>query len=141
MAKTEKYFVGPTLLGEIRDTITRVAGMPDRTSGVSLPVRLQELQRRASAGLRYVSWGEDWAATATATITFLPGSGTVTAKNAFAGVGPGEGWVARHDGTWHLAVVNLTMQPSYVGTDIQLLGHSADGILEWYSVTQCGTAT
>lgn len=50
MAKTEKYFVGPTLLGEIRETITRVAGMPDRTSGVSLPVRLQELPRRGGGG-------------------------------------------------------------------------------------------
>lgn len=142
MAKTEKYFVGPQLLGEIRETITRVAGMPDRTSGVSLPVRLQELQRRSGAGLRYVSWEEDWQATATATITFLSNTGqTATAKNTFAGVGPGEGWVARHEGTWHLAVVNLTMQPSYTTGEIQLLGHNADGILEWYSVTQCGTAT
>ena len=142
MAKTEKYFVGPTLLGEIRDTITRVAGMPDRTSGAALPVARQDIQRAAPAAMRYVSWDFNWSATSTATITFLSSTGqTATAKNTVAGVGPGQGWVAKHQGTWHLAAVNLTMQPSYVGTDIQLLGHNANGIMEWYSVTQCGTAT
>lgn len=142
MPRTEKYFVGPKLLGDIRETITRVAGMPDRTNAAAQPVRLQELQRLAPAALRYVSWDSDWQATATATITFFSSAGqTATAKNTYAGVGPGEGWVARHLGTWHLAAVNLTMQPSYTATGIQLLGHNADGILEWYSVTQCGTAT
>ena len=142
MPRTEKYFVGPQLLGEIREAITRVAGMPDRTSVAEIPVRLQELQQPAPAALRYVSWDTTWSVTSTATITFLSATAqTATAVNVFAGVGPGEGWVARHLGTWHLAVVNLTMQPSYVGTDIQLLGHNDSGILEWYSVTQCGTAT
>ncbi len=142
MPRTEKYFVGPRLLGDIREVITRVNGIPDKSRGAELPVRLQDMQRPGGGGIRYVSWAAEWQATQTATITFLPGTAqTATAVNVFAGVGPGEGWVARHEGTWHLAVVNLTMQPSYVGTDIQLLGHSADGILEWYSVTQCGTAT
>ena len=34
---TERYFVGPRLLTDIRDTISRVQGMPDRSSGGFLP--------------------------------------------------------------------------------------------------------
>lgn len=142
MARTEKFYVGPKLLGEIRDTITRVAGMPNATRRVEQPVRLQDMPRPGEGGgatLRFVSWTAQWPATATATFTFKGGTQTATAINAFAGVDAGDGWVARHQGTWHLAVVNLTMQPSYTSGDIQLLGHNEDGILEWYSVTQCGT--
>lgn len=50
MANTEKYYVGPKLLGEIREVISRVSGMPDSTSGVSMPVRLQQLQRPGGGG-------------------------------------------------------------------------------------------
>lgn len=45
MARTEKYFVGPQLLGEIRDTISRVAGLPRSTNGPQSPVRLQDRGR------------------------------------------------------------------------------------------------
>jgi len=50
MANTEKYYVGPKLLGEIREVISRVNRMPDRTSGVAMPVRLQQLQRPGGGG-------------------------------------------------------------------------------------------
>ena len=50
MAKTEKYFVGPQLLGEIRDTIDRVSGLSLSTSGPSFSTSFQEL-RRPSGGL------------------------------------------------------------------------------------------
>lgn len=136
------YLIGETLRLRLRETIDRVREMPEGEKPTRIETRFEDIPRPSSAQLRYVSWPADWKATQTATITFLPGTAqTATAINVFAGVGPGEGWVARHNGTWHLAVVNLTMQPSYVADDIQLLGHGGNGILRWYSVTQCGTAT
>jgi hypothetical protein len=139
MPRVEKYFIGPQLLGDIRRVVGRVDGEPYRVNGVTQDVRLQDLPRRGGNAVRYVAWTATWPATATATFTFKGGDQTATAVNAFAGVGPGDGWVVRHEGTWHLAVVNLTMQPSYTAGDIQLLGHGDNGILEWYSVTQCGS--
>lgn len=50
MSKTERYFVGPTLLGEIRQTISRVSGMADRAAGASIPVAHQEIPRRGGGG-------------------------------------------------------------------------------------------
>lgn len=142
MPRTEKYFIGPQLLGDIRRVVGRVDGEPYRVNGVMRREVHQEMMRPGGGAMRYVQWTANWDATATATFTFKGGTQTATAVNAFAGVGPGDGWVARHQGTWHLAVVNLTMQPSYSSGVTQLLGHSGAGILEWYSVTQCGsTAT
>jgi hypothetical protein len=139
MARVEKYFIGPQLLGDIRRVVGRVDGEPYRVNGVTQDVRLQDLPRSGARVFRHVSWTATWPATATSTFTFKGGTQTATAVNAFAGVGPGDGWVVRHEGTWHLAVVNLTMQPSYAAGDIQLLGHDASGVMKWYSVTQCGS--
>jgi hypothetical protein len=142
MPRSEKYFIGPQLLGDIRRVVGRVESEPYRVNGVTQDVRLQDMPRRRGDAVRYVAWTATWPATATATFTFKGGDQTDTAVNSFAGVGPGDGWVVRHEGTWHLAVVNLAMQPSYSTGVTQLMGHSAAGILEWYSVTQCGsTAT
>jgi hypothetical protein len=52
MPRTEKYFIGPGLLSDIRQTITRVAGMPDKTSGVATRVVHQEIPRRGGGGMK-----------------------------------------------------------------------------------------
>lgn len=107
MAKTEKYFVGPQLLGEIRQTITRVAGMPDRTSGVSLPVRLQELPRRGGGGgLRIIAFTGGWSKMTSKTVAIDPTTVTMTATNIFASISSQncsrKGAVADIGGTWYL---------------------------------------
>lgn len=108
MPRTEKYFVGPQLLGEIRETITRVAGMPYRTSGVSLPVRLQETPRPASAGgLRLVTFTGAWNKNATKTVTFSGTTATATALNVLGTVDtscddPRNAFISRVSGVWHL---------------------------------------
>jgi len=106
MAKTEKYFVGPTLLGEIRETITRVAGMPNRTSGASLPVRLQELPRRGGSSVRLVSFVPPWSKGQEKTITFIETTATATAMNVFGtvigGCGTAHAAVFSQGGTWFL---------------------------------------
>jgi hypothetical protein len=133
------FLIGPDLLGKIRRVTDTVDGMPASTGVTRIPTRLQDIRQQPTPALRFVSWTQTWSATSTATVAFKGGTQTATAVNAFAGVGPGDGWVARHSGTWYLAVVNLTMQPSYTSGDIQLLGHDDEGILNWYSVTQCGS--
>lgn len=63
MAKTEKYLIGPTLLGEIRQVITRVSGTPYRTAGPSLPFRLDGGLQKPSGGeasLKLAKTGAAW---------------------------------------------------------------------------------
>ena len=112
MAKTEKYFVGPQLLGEIRQTITRVAGMPYRTSGVSLPVRLQELPRQAGSGMKICKFMGAWAINTYKDVRPIPPNTAVTvqtqvysAKNLFTDISQcGERYcaISSYGGTWFL---------------------------------------
>jgi hypothetical protein len=112
---------------------------PREAAPFGFGVRLQDVGR--SAGLRHVEWTGQWAAAETATFTFKSSNATATGVNVFAGVDAGSGWVARHSGTWHLVVCNLTTQPNYASGDVQMLGHNDNGILRWYSITTCATAT
>ena len=94
--------------------------------------------------LRRCSWSATWLHNATSTITFVTNTqATATATNVFLGAGPGNGWVAK-SGTsgWSLVSVDLTTQPGYNGSEIQLFGHStASAVMQWYSISTCGTAT
>lgn len=50
MAQKERYFLGPSLLSDIRDTIRRVDAIAPSTSGAAQPVRLQGLMQGPSSG-------------------------------------------------------------------------------------------
>lgn len=107
MPRTEKYFIGPQLLGEIRETITRVAGMPDRTRLAEIPVRLQELPRRGGgSSVRLVSFVPPWSKGHEKTITFIETTATATAMNVFGtvvgGCGTAHAAVFSQGGTWFL---------------------------------------
>lgn len=93
--------------------------------------------------IRFCSWTATWSHGTTATITFDPATNvTATATNVYLGLGPGNGWAARHNTAgWRLIGADLTLQPSYSSTEIQLLGHNDSGIANWYSITTCATAT
>lgn len=142
MAKTEKYFIGPTLLGEIRDTITRVAGMPDKTSGVSQAVRLQELQRPAAGRVRICTFTGSWAINASKIVTFKGVSttpNTVSALNLFCGLNPSgqcDVSVARDGNSWYLLQPNLTQLPGYSSLGTQVLTIQS-GNLRWADTTAC----
>jgi len=102
------------------------------------PLTFRKVETSAGgAALRHVEWTGQWAAAETATFTFKSNNATATGVNVFAGVDGGSGWVARHSGTWHLVVCNLTTQPSYESSDVQMLGHDDDGILRWYTTIEC----
>ena len=52
MANQQKFFIGPSLLSDIRSTIQRVDAIAPRTSGPAQEVRLQTLQQPVDEGGR-----------------------------------------------------------------------------------------
>lgn len=166
MAKQERYFIGPSLLSDIRETITRVDAIAPKTSGAAQPVRLQDLQRpgmRLSRGTFTGTWnvGETKAVTiqgstdtasvtnycipvisgntnATETLTVIFGSvmGTVSAVE-----------IQQPTCTLSIGSVDLTGIPGYDSNVTQLLGHSKEDTnstacfgLQWFSTVTCSTS-
>lgn len=88
MARTEKYFIGPQLLAEIRDTVTRVAGAPYTTQAPGFPFVHQELrQPQSGGGFRICTFTSSWSKGAVKTVTFrgvTSTPNTVAASNLFA---------------------------------------------------------
>lgn len=82
MAKQERYFIGPTLLGEIRETITRVDAIAPRTSGAVFDPRLQSFDRGPTPRLRLGKTSAEWTKGTTANIYLYhdgtPGNETQT---------------------------------------------------------------
>jgi len=50
MPRNEKYFIGPQLLGDIRQTVNRVSAMPQGSRIGKIPTRLQDLPRGGGGG-------------------------------------------------------------------------------------------
>lgn len=106
MPRTEKYFIGPSLLGDIRDTVDRVKSEPYRPGSYRIPTKLE--QQQSSGGvLRLATFTASWNKFATKTITFSGTSATAIAVNVLATVpascgDPRTAVVAQIDGVWHL---------------------------------------
>jgi len=62
MPQTEKYFVGPQLLADIRQTITRVAGMPNKSQAPGLRGGSTDMPPRVGepAGFRICTFTGAW---------------------------------------------------------------------------------
>jgi hypothetical protein len=168
MPRTEKYFVGPGLLSDIRQTITRVAGMPDNSQGAKIPSVHQELPRRGGTRLKRGTFtAANWAVGAAVVVTIQGETNTVSVTNYCI---PVKGQTSATQtlnviygdvmGTMTaveiqqststcsnvLGGVDLTALPGFSAGSIQLLGHSAGNTnseacvgLQWYSITQCAT--
>lgn len=93
MPRTEKYFIGPQLLADVRDTIGRVAGMPDHTGGPGLPAVIgSEMPATGGVLLRYAQTVSEWDKGTRQSVQVLDSSGTATgdttdAQNPFADIG------------------------------------------------------
>lgn len=83
MAKTEKYFVGPRLLDDIRQVITRVNGKPDKTSGVHFNTVHQELPRRGGGGIQAVTFTGAWSRMTSKVVTFQGVTSTPNTTSAY----------------------------------------------------------
>jgi len=90
MPRTEKYFIGPGLLSDIRQTITRVNGMPDKTSGATIRVgNTESLPQPGGKVFRVCTFTGAWSINATKTVTFkgvTATPNTVAATNLFAAI-------------------------------------------------------
>jgi hypothetical protein len=138
----------------VADRVTFTPGSAERIAKV---VRIVEAGNRDTSGLptaprfgdvgksiRFCSWTATWTYAQTATITFDPATSvTATATNVILGVGPGDGWVAKKGSAgWALIGFDMTKQPGYSSGSIQLFGHSTESACaQWYSITECATAT
>lgn len=110
MPRTEKYFVGPALLSDIRKTITRVAGMPDSANAPGFRTAATEMPRRGGGGFRICTFTGAWSKNATKTVTLrgvTATPNTLAVLNLFANLtGPTSGTlncaVARDGTAWYL---------------------------------------
>ena len=106
MQRTEKYYIGPRLLGDIRRVVGQVESQTIGSAVTRIPTRLQEMQQ-PSQGLRRATFNGAWNKGATKTIYFHGTDETATAHNIMATVDMGcgedrEAFVASVDGVWQL---------------------------------------
>jgi len=74
---TERYFVGPRLLTDIRDTISRVQGMPDRSSGGHLPgMYIPLTPPLEEGGFHMATFTGSWAVGSSKTVTLYNATST-----------------------------------------------------------------
>jgi hypothetical protein len=110
MPRTEKYFIGPQLLGDIRRVVGRVEAEPYRVTGGPPRVLLQDMPRAAAAGFRVGDFTGTWTvdtdkAVILRGVTATPN--TVVARNLFATISGGTATstacaIARDGATWYL---------------------------------------
>jgi len=111
MAKQERYFIGPRLLADIREVITRVDAIPMTTSGVEQPVRHQHMGRRgggSSGGFHIATFTGAWSKNTAKVVTLTSDTNsTIQASNVFASIAAsnnqGRKCAIAKDGTaWYL---------------------------------------
>ena len=82
MPRSEKYFIGPQLLGDIRQTVSRVAAMPQGSRIGKIPTRLQDTMRRSGTILRRGTFtAASWSIGETAVVTVIGETNTVSVTN------------------------------------------------------------
>lgn len=110
MARTEKYYIGPALLGDIRRVVGRVDGEPYGSEVARIATRLQDMPRPGGGGggFRICTFEGAWPIGTQKTIQFRGTTNTVSATNLFASVsgecGERDCAIAR-DGEWYLVAV------------------------------------
>jgi hypothetical protein len=82
MPRSEKYFIGPQLLGDIRRVVGRVESEPYRVNGVTQDVRLQDMPRAGGALLRRGTFTQSsWNTAQSVTVTVVGATNTVSVFN------------------------------------------------------------
>lgn len=164
----EKFFIGPRLLGQIRDVIDRSESDPLSGGVFRIPTRLQDIPFWDDANLSRGTFTHAmWAVGTTMEVRILGETNTVSVTNYCVPVkgqtnatqtlnviyGDIQGTVTAVEiqqptCTLTIGGLDVTELPGYDASSIQLLGHAAGDTdstaclgLQWYSITQCGTAT
>lgn len=161
------YLIGETLRLRLRETIDRVGQMPEGERPTKIETRFEELPRRGGKLSRGTFTHAVWAIGSTMEVTIQGETNTVSVTNYCMEVkgqtnatqtlnviyGSVMGTVTAVEiqqptCTLSIGGLDVTELPGYDESSIQLLGHAAGDTnstaclgLQWYSVTQCGTAT
>jgi hypothetical protein len=166
MARTQKYFIGPQLLGDIRRVVGRVEAQPYGSDVTRVETRLQDMQRPRPEVVRSCSWTGTWNRGYTNTINVIAstasGGRTAVAVNDYFGWRDngsiGTGVVLKQGGVWRLKTIDLeTVQgytsvssvtpPAYGLLGMELVygdvppgaGPERWTYLKWFEVTSCAT--
>lgn len=161
------YLIGETLRLRLRETIDRVGQMPEGERPTRIETRFEDLPRRGLSLSRGTFTHSVWAVGETMQVTVEGSTNTVSVTNYCVPVkgqtnatqsltviyGSVMGTVTAVEieqptCTMSIGGLDVTELPGFDATVIQLLGHAAGDTgstaclgLQWYSVTQCGTAT
>lgn len=165
MAQQQKYFIGPSLLSDIRQTITRVDAIAPRISGADQPVRLQEFrQSDVTFRLQRGTFTGAWNIGSTSVVTIAGSTNTIQVTNYCTPVGGTTSStqtfnvifgtvmgtvtaveVQQNTCVMTIGGVAINQIPGYSAGVIQLLGHNTSSTvchnLQWYSIATCGAAT
>jgi hypothetical protein len=160
--KTERYFVGPKLLGDMRDTISRVQGSAYRVNGGSLPGRPESINEGEGGGggarFRMATFTGSWAINASKVVTFSNQTNTpntVSVKNeliSLPSAGTRKCAIAREASDWYLvnwqwdvvsAATSATLTATSLRFDAVAVGALSTTTSSSFSVAvaTCATAT
>ena len=163
----EKYLIGQPLLDNIRRAVGRAESDPLARNALRIPTRLQDIPFWDDANLsRGTFTAALWTIGGTVAVQFLGETNTISVTNYCTPIrGQGNSTqslnviygdiqgtmtaveIQQPTCTMAIGGLDLTELPGYDSDVIQLLGHARDTDttaclgLQWYSVTQCGTAT
>lgn len=143
----ERYFIGPQLLGEIRNTIQRVDAL---SPGAARPGRavhqsLQQPVATVAQNFRIATFTGAWSIGSSKTVTFkyqTATPNTVSATNLFCGLSHSTSVtacdvsVAKEGTAWFLVQPNLTQLPGYSASGTQVLT-VVNGNLRFVGTTAC----
>jgi hypothetical protein len=131
---TERYFIGHRLLGEMRDTISRVRGEVYRVGGGYLPGFPLDIPRQIDSGtssaVRAATYTGEWPISTEKEVTFTnqgvtPGTANVTnTLIELPSAGERSCIVAADGDTWYL--VNWQQDIAYAAVDATLSDTSLD---------------
>jgi len=111
MPRTEKYFIGPELLGDIRRVVERIGAEPYRVTNIQQGPRLQEMPRGGGV-FRMCTFTGAWAANSFKTVTFRNSTATMRAYNVFglinANCGGSPVAVAKAGTAWYVIAANCS---------------------------------
>lgn len=122
MAKQERYFIGPRLLADIREVITRVDAIPMTTSGAEQPVRHQHMGRRGGGGALYRgTFTGTWNIGESKAVTFIGSTNTQSVMNYSSPI------VGQTNATQSLNVIFGSVMGTVSAVEIQHMGRRGSG--------------
>lgn len=137
------FLIGETLLGQIKDTVKRVDGMPEGRNLTRIPTRFESMPTAGEgSSFRVCTFTGAWSINSEKTVTFkgvTTTPNTVSATNLFCGLSPSGSCdvaIAKDGTAWYLVQTNLTQLPGYSESGTQVMA-VVSGNLQFVGTTAC----